>query len=194
MTKSTHLLLTLLLASCASFNKTDIPPGQPVIGLGFSFTVPTQKSWFAVEYGTSHRIKLSQLNHKDSYSILVSITRGPYQGMYQNAEAHLQSIQYHQQKKRKKPGFVEYMHQEWIDSKYGDLCIRYTFSGENWKGRNSDGPAIVDEIGLSCPHPYLHNALIRIELLRRSETDADKVDLAAYAETLFSSFEYYSLD
>jgi hypothetical protein len=191
MTKSTLLLLILLLSSCASFDKTNIPPGQRVVGLGFSFTVPTQKPWFAVEYGTSHRIKLSQLNHLDSYSILVSITRGPYQGMYQNAQAHLQSIHNNQQKKLIKPGYIDYTHKEWIDSKYGDLCIRYSFSGEDWKGRNSQGPAIIDAIGLSCPHPYLDNVLIRIDFSRRSETEAEKVDLAAYAETLFSSFEYY---
>jgi hypothetical protein len=194
MAKSTLLSLILLLSSCASFDKTNILPGQSVIGLGFSFTVPTQKSWFAVEYGTSHRIKLSQLNNQDSFSILVSINRGPYQGMYKNVARHLQSIKINQQKKLKQPGFIEYVHQEWVASKYGDLCIMYTFSGEDWNGRNSEGPAIVDAIGLSCPHPKLRNILISIDLSRRSETGAEKVDLTAYAEALFASFEYTNLD
>jgi len=194
MTKSMLLLSILMLSACASFDKTNIQPGHRVIGLGFSFTVPTQKSWFAVEYGTSNRIKLSQLNNQDSYSILVSLNRGPYQGMYQNAEAHLQSIQYHKQIKLNHAGFIQHQHQEWVDSRYGKLCVRYTSSGEDWKGRNSPGPAIVDLIGLSCPHPELHNVLININLSRRSETDAEKVDLTAYADELFSSLEYTSLE
>jgi len=194
MAKSTHLLLILLLSSCASFDKTNIQPGHRVIGLGFSFTVPTQKSWFAVEYGTSHRIKLSQLNHQDSYSILVSINRGPYQGMYQSPEAHLQAIQYHKQRKFRQAGLIQHNHKEWTDSQYGKLCVRYTSSSEDWRGRNNAGPAIVDLVGLSCPHPELHNTLITIDLSRRADTDAEKIDLTAYADELFSSVEYISAD
>lgn len=194
MLKSVLLLLTLSLTSCASFDKTNIPPGQKIIGLGFSFEVPTENSWFAVEYGTSHRIKLSQLNNLDSYSILVSLNQGPYQGMYQTAEAHLQSVHRHQIKTLRKKGFIQTNRQEWIDPKYGKLCIRYTYSGEDWQGRNSAGPAMVDAIGLSCPHPTLDNVLISIKLLRRSETNAEAVDLITYAETLFSSFDYTELD
>ena len=188
------LVFILLLSACASFDKTNIQPGHRVIGLGFSFTVPTQKSWFAVEYGTSHRIKLSQLNNQDSYSILISLNRGPYQGMYQNAEAHLQAIQHHKQRKFRQKGLIQHSHKEWIDSQYGELCVRHTSSSEDWRGRNNAGPAIVDLIGLSCPHPELNNILVTIDLSRRSEIDAEKVDLTAYADKLFSSFEYTSLE
>jgi len=194
MSKSTCLLLILLLSSCATFDKTNIPPGYRVIGLGFSFTVPTQKSWFAVEYGTSHRIKLSQLNNQDSYSILVSINRGPSQGMYQTPEAHLQAIRHHKHRKFRQAGLIHHNQNEWADSQYGKLCVRYTSSSEDWRGRNNAGPATVDLVGLSCPHPELHNVLISIDLSRRSDTDAAKVDLTAYADELFSSVEYISAD
>ena len=194
MRKITHFLITLLLTSCATFDQTNILPHQRVNGLGFSFAVPTEKPWFAVEYGTSHRIKLSQLNNQDSYSILVSLNRPPYQGMYQSAKAHLKSIQIQQYRKQAKPGYIQHTRNAWIESKYGDLCISYTTEGEDWHGRNNEGPALVYLIGLSCPHPSLSNVLITIDLSRRAETSADDVDLVAYAEALFSSFEYTTLD
>lgn len=194
MAKSTLLLLMLLLSSCASFDKTNIPPGHRVIGLGFSFTVPTQKSWFAVEYGTSHRIKLSQLNNQDSYSILVSINKGPYQGMYQSPEAHLQAIRYHKKRKFSQAGLIYHKQKAWADSQYGKLCVRYTSSSEDWRGRNNAGPAIVDLVGLTCPHPELHNVLISIDLSRRADRNAAKVDLSVYADELFSSVEYTSIN
>ena len=193
MMRSVLLFLFLLLSACASFDKTNIQPGQRVPGLGFSFIVPGQKAWFAVEYGTSHRIKLSQLNNQDSYSILVSLNRGPRQGMYQNAETHLRAIQFSKRSKFKSTGFVQHQHEEWIDSRYGKLCVRYTSSGEDWRGRNSEGPAMVDSIGLSCAHPETDNVLINIEISRRSEPDAATIDLVAYADQLFSSVEYTSI-
>jgi len=191
MTKSTLALLILLLSGCATFDKTNIQPGHRVIGPGYSFTVPTQKSWFAVEYGTSNRIKLSQLNNQDSYSILITINRGPYQGMYQSAEAHLKIIQQHKQKEFRKAGLSINKHQEWVEPQYGKLCVRYTSSGEDWRGRNNLGPAIVDLVGLSCAHPALHNVLISINLTRRSDENVEKVDLTTYADELFSSIEYF---
>jgi hypothetical protein len=194
MTKSIFFILLLLLSACATFDKTNIKPGHKVVGLGFSFTVPTEKSWFAVEYGTSHRIKLSQLNHQDSYSILVSINRGPFQGMYKSPEAHLQAFKYHKQREFRKVGLIQHNHKEWADSEYGELCVRYTSSSEDWRGRNNAGPAIVDLIGLTCPHPELHNVLVSFDLSRRSETYAEAVDLTHYADVLFSSVEYTSTE
>ena len=194
MTKSILFALFLLLSACASFDKTNIKPGHRVNGLGFSFTVPTEKSWFAVEYGTSHRIKLSQLNLQDSYSILVSLNRGPYRGMYQSATAHLKAVQSAKQRQRRYKGLVQHSHKEWVDDQPGELCVRYTSSSEDSRGRNSLGPATVDLIGLTCLHPELNNVLISIDLTRRSDADADKVNLSAYADILFSSFEYTSIE
>jgi len=193
MIRSVLLFLFLLLSACASFDKTNIQPGQRVPGLGFSFIVPGQKAWFAVEYGTSHRIKLSQLNNQDSYSILVSLNRGPRQGMYQSAEIHLRVLQRNKRRKIKSTGFFQHQHEEWIDSRYGELCVRYSSSGEDWRGRNSEGPAMVDSIGLSCAHPETDNVLINIEISRRSEPDAATIDLVTYADQLFSSVEYTSI-
>ena len=195
MLRSTFLLfLFLLVSACASFDKTNIQPGQRVPGLGFSFIAPTQKTWFTVEYGTSHRIKLSQLNDQDSYSILVSLNRGPRRGMYQSAEAHLKALRRNRRGNSKSAGFLQHQHKEMIDTRYGDLCVRYTSSGEDWRGRNNEGPAIIDSIGLSCAHPETANILISIEITRRSETDAATIDLATYADELFSSVEYQDID
>lgn len=194
MTRSILLLLLLMLSACASFDRTNILPGQRVAGLGFSFTVPTQNSWFAVEYGTSNRIKLSQLNKQDHYSIVISLNRGPAQGMYRNAEAHLSTLQRHKQAKTKKDGYIQLAHKEWIDSRYGKLCVRYTSSAEDWTGRNNKGPAMVDSIALTCEHPEISNVLISVEISRRYEVDADISDLTAYADALFSSLEYQSIN
>ena len=188
MTRSMLLFFILLLSACASFDKTNILPGQEVGGLGFSFTVPTQKSWFAVEYGSGHRIKLSQLNDLDSYSIQISLNRGPSGGMFQSAEAHLHAL------KRHKRSVSRFNHKEWLDTRYGDLCVRYTSAGEDWRGRNNAGPAMVASVGLVCAHPEIANVLIDIEISRRYELDAPTSDLAAYADELFSSVEYESIE
>jgi hypothetical protein len=188
------LILFLLLTSCASFDRTNILPGQRVIGLGFSFTVPTQKSWFAVEYGSSHRIKLSQLNQHDSYSILVSLNRGPRAGMYQSAEAHLQAFQQHKNFKLQSAGLIRLQHEGRVDARYGELCVWSSTQDEDWRGRNNVGPALVDSIALSCLHPEIPNVLISINISRRYELDGAAENIAAYADELFSSLEYQSLE
>lgn len=185
-----HLLPILLLSACANFDKTDIASGERVFGPGFSFEPPGHGNWFTVEYGTSHRLKISQINYDDSFSILVSLNHGPRQGMYPSADAHLNAVRAY---KRQTPlilGFKLHKHTELIDSRYGELCVRYTDFGEDWAGRNRAGPALVDKVGLICPHPLLENVLVSTEIRRRYETHAPKVNLGDYADRLFSSFEY----
>jgi len=194
MTRSMLLLLVVLLSSCASFDKTNIRPGQRVDGLGFSFAVPTQNAWFAVEYGNGHRIKLSQLNDVDSYSILISLNRGPVKGMFPNAQAHLKAVQRHRRVWPQSIEFTRLRRDEWLDSQYGELCVRYSAYDEDWRGRNRKGPAMVELIGLSCEHPEISNVLIRIDITRRHEVDAPAVDLAVFADELFSSIEYESIE
>ena len=194
MTRSALLVLILLLSSCASFDKTNILPGQRVPGLDFSFSVPTDKAWFSVIYGTSHRIKLSQLNQEDSYAIKVTLNRGPRGGMYQNAEAHLEALQTYKQYEPPVAGFRRQQSETNIDTQYGELCVRYSSSGIDWRGRYNMGPALVDSISLSCAHPGLKNVLITFEIARRYETDAEVVDLSGYADELFSSVEYDNID
>lgn len=194
MIKSLVFIFIVMLSACASFDKTNIQPGHRVIGLGFSFTVPTEKSWFAVEYGTSHRIKLSQLNNKDSYSILVSLNRGPYNEMYQSAEAHLKAIKQYKNLQRTTPGLIQHSHQEWIEAHYNQQCVRYSSLSEDARGRNNLGPATVNLIGLSCQHPSLKNVLITTSFTRRSDEDASKVDITTFADQLFSSFEFTGVE
>jgi len=194
MIRAVSLFSILLLCACVSFDKTNIQPGQRVVGLGFSFTVPTQKSWFAVEYGTSHRIKLSQLNDQDSYSILVSLNRGPRKGMYQSAEAHLKAVQRHKRGKIRSAGLIRLHHHEWVDARYGKLCVRYVSSDEDWRGRNSKGPAMVDTVGLICEHPEIENVLLSIEISKRFEVNATASGLDSYADVLFSSVAYNNIN
>jgi len=195
VTRNILLLVVTLLCSCASFDRTNILPGQQVVGLGFSFSVPTEKAWFAAEYGTSHRIKLNQLNDDERYAILVSLNRGPVSGMFQDAETHLRVLQYHKQTEVSPAGFFPLSHDEWVDSQYGRLCVRYTSLSEDWRGRNHKGGAtMVSLIGLSCEHPEIPNVLITFEISRRYEVDALPRDLAAYADKLFSSIEYQSVE
>lgn len=187
------LLAVLIVVSCATFDRTNIYPGQKVPGLGFSFEVPTQNNWTAVEYGSGNKIHLFQLNDDDSFSIVVTLNRGPYFGMYKNAEAHLNALKRLIQKETQHEGYIEHSHQEWIESKYGKLCVRYSSNAEDWRGRNKAGPALIDLVGLSCHHPEISNVIINTEITRRYEVDATQVDLATYADALFSSFEYHSL-
>lgn len=183
-----------LITACAApyFDKTNILPGQRVFGPGYSFVVPTQKSWFAVEFGTGHRIKLRQLNTLDSYVILAAVNRGPAEGMYQNAELHLQALRLHKLGEFKPAGFFRLEHEEAIDARYGSLCVRYTASGEDWRGRNNEGHAMVDSIGLTCAHPEMDNVLVSIEISRRYEVDALERDLTESAEALFASLQYHN--
>lgn len=187
-------LFGLFLTGCASFDKTNILPGQRVEGLGFSFSVPTERSWFASEYGTGNRIKLMQLNDDTSYSIVVTINRGPFRGMFKSAEAHLAALQRHIRQERKPKGYIEYMHEETTDPRYGKLCVRYRASGEDWRGRNRKGPALVETIGLTCAHPELDNILVNFELASRAEVGQQPDNLAQEADRLFSSIEYTTLE
>lgn len=192
MLKSLLLCVVVVISGCASFDKTHILSGQRVPGPGFSFTVPTERAWTAVEYGTSNKIHLFQLNNQDSYSILVSLNRGPRLGMYQDAESHLLALKYHRQLEPTPAGFFWLSHNEWIEPRYGDLCVRYSYKAEDWHGRNSKGPAMVDLIALICEFPEQPNVLISIELSRRYEQYAEVVDITPYADELFASFEYES--
>jgi len=184
----------LLLSACSTFDRTNIPPGQRVDGLGFSFEAPTDHAWFAAEYGTSNRIKLIQLNDDDRYTILVSLNRGPGRGMYQTAETHLRVFQRHKQIEAQPPGYFLLDHQEWVDEQYGHLCIRYTSSAKDWRGRSKKGAALINMIGLSCEHATLPNVLISVELSRRFEVDSKEVDIKPFADALFSSIEYHDLE
>ena len=192
MIKFSSVFLILLISSCASFDRTNILPGQRVPGLGFSFSVPTEKAWSAVEYGTSNKIHLFQLNDLDNYSILVALNRGPRYGMYKNAESHLRALKFSNQMEFNSISWILLNRDEWLEPKYGKLCVGYSYKAEDWHGKNIQGPIIVDLIGLACEHQEIPNVLISIEFSRRSETNAEIVDIKPYAEQLFSSFEYHS--
>jgi hypothetical protein len=194
MLKHVFLAAGLFISACATFDKTNILPGQRVPGPGFSFTVPTDNTWFTVEYGTGNRIKLSQLNNNDSYSILVSINRGPYWGMYRSAEAHLKDVQSHHHRTAKPAGYIEHKYEAWVDARYGKLCVRSAYSAEDWRGRNNEGAALIEAINLSCPHPELPNVLISTQLSRRYEKNGESLDLRLHADALFASFEFQEID
>jgi hypothetical protein len=181
----------LLLSACTTFDKTNIPPGQKVEGLGFSFEAPTENNWFAAEYGTSNRIKLVQLNDEDSYTILVSINRGPGRGMYPSAETHLRVFQRHKQLELQPPGYFLLDHDEWIDEQYGHLCIRYSASAKDWRGRNKKGAALVDMQGLTCEHGSIKNVLISVELSHRYEESGEIKRIDAIAHQLFQSLDFF---
>ena len=185
--------MLLIVTSCASFDRTNIQPGQTVPGLGFSFEVPTYNSWTAVEYGNGNKIHLFQLNNEDSYSIVVTLNRGPRRGMYRSAEYHLRVLKKVKSLESKPLGLIVHSHQEWLEPAYGELCVRYSSKAEDWNGRNNEGPALVDVVGLSCKHPEMDNVIINTEISRRYEVNAQPVDLAIHADALFSSFEYHSL-
>lgn len=193
MIKIIFVFLGLLISSCASFDKTNILPGQRVPGLGFSFSVPTEKPWSAVEYGTSNKIHLFQLNYQDNYSIIVSLNRGPRYGMYEDAASHLRALKFSKQREYRSLSLLLLDRDEWLEPKYGKLCVGYSYKAEDWQGNNVQEPKIVDLIGLACEHPEIPNVLINIEFSRRSELSADIVDINAYAEQLFSSFEYQGI-
>jgi hypothetical protein len=147
-----------------------------------------------VEYGTSNKIHLFQLNDVDNYSIVVALNRGPRFGMYQNAESHLRALKLSKYLDFRSADLKLLAHSEWLEPKYGKLCVTYTYKAEDWKGRHKDGPALVDLIGLACEFPVIPNVLISVEISRRYETDAKNVDLRPFADELFSSFEYSRID
>jgi len=185
--------LSLVLSACATFDKNNIQPGQRVSRPGISFEVPTSKSWSASEFGTSHRIKLNQLNQDDEYSILVTMTRGPKEGIYSSAESLLRVVQNFKMGELKPAGLFRRSHSEAIASVYGEVCVRYRSLSEDWRGRNNQGYfALIDLIGLTCSHPEMENVLVNVEISRRYEEYSPVQDLSLYAHQLFSSIEYES--
>jgi len=185
------LASAFFLSHCAStFDKTHLLPGQRIPAQGFSFAVPmTPKPWFAVQYGNSHLIHLSQVNNDDSYQLKVSTTKGPPRGMYKNAKAHMQAL------KRTVPyrlekGF-ELEHMRFFPApEYGSLCVGYEVLGKNWYGRARPGPASIEIEGLSCPHKFYKNVLIHMRLMHRYEPDFNGRSTHTLAKRLFSSIEY----
>ncbi len=191
MCRKILILASCLLVSCASFDRTNILPGQRVPGPGYSFVVPTEHAWSAVEYGTSNKIHLFQLNDQDNYSIVVALNRGPRSGMYDTAEAHLRAFRLSQYLGLKSSGLHLLHHAEWLEPMYGKVCVAYSYGAEDWQGRAKRGPALKDVFGLACEFPSVSNVLINIELSRRYEPSAEIVDLQTIAHALFSSFKYH---
>lgn len=187
------ILLCMQALGCAHFDPTNIQPGQRVPGPGYSFTVPTQKAWSAVEFATSNRIHLFQLNNHDSYTITVALNRGPYLGMFQRAEDHLATLQLSKHAEFKKSHLKLLEHEEWLAPEYGELCVAYRYKAEDWQGRLQD-PVIKELHGLVCEFPVIQNVLISAEISRRAESTAQSVDLLPLAKELFASIEYRELD
>ena len=187
------LVLLVLLSACASkFDRTNIQPGQRVDGPAISIVVPTNKTWFAVDYGTGSRIRLSQLNFDDSYIITAGVNRGPRRGMFKDAKAHLEALLNEKRSEVVPEGVILHDHREWAAPDYGSLCVAYSSNREDWRGRNNAGPALVDTVGLICPHSHLNNVLVSVEIQRRYEVDGPRVDIASLAKQLFTSVEHYS--
>lgn len=194
MLRCLSILTAVFLSACATFDKTHITSDQRVPGYGFSFSVPTETPWFAVVYGNSHRIRLSQINEVDSYTIQVSLNRGPRGGMYTDAQSHLTDIKASKQQETIPKGFIQFTHNEWLEPRYGKLCVQYTSFGEDHRGRLNKGPAKVELAGLTCQHESLDNVLINFEITRRSDANAPQIDVAALANSLFASIEYEDVD
>ena len=193
--KPTFCLLLILLSGCASkFDRTNIQPGQRVDGPAISLVVPTNKPWFAVDYGTGSRIRLSQLNFDDGYIITAGVNRGPRQGMFKDSKAHLTALLKNKRDEIIPEGVILHDHQEWEAREYGNLCVAYSSNREDWRGRNSAGPALVDTVGLICPHRHLDNVLVYVEIERRYEVDGPRVDMSSLAQLLFASVEHYGDD
>lgn len=189
---STFCLLLILLSGCASkFDRTNIQPGQRVEGPAISLVVPTEKPWFAVDYGTGSRIRLSQLNFDDSYIIAAGVNRGPWQGMFKDSSAHLNALLKSKRDEVIPDGVVLHEHQEWEAPEYGNLCVAYSSHREDWRGRNTAGPALVDSVGLICPHRHIANVLVSVEIKRRFEVDGPRVDIASLAQQLFASIDHH---
>ncbi|WP_197472278.1 hypothetical protein [Oleiphilus sp. HI0067] len=188
------LALTLIISGCAtSFDRTNIRPGERVYGPAVSVVVPTEKSWFAVDYGTGNRIKLSQLNYDDSYSLKVAVNRGPAFGMFESAQAHLSAYRENVNDDAVE-GLIVHGRDSWAAEEYGNKCITYAEQLEDWRGRNNAGPALVDVYGLVCPHRGLPNILVNVELSRRYEVNAPRINVQNYAEQVFKSIEYAGVD
>ena len=184
--------LSFLVNACASkFDRTNIQPGDRVEGPAVSVVMPTNKPWFAVDYGTGNRIRLTQLNYDDSYTITAGINRGPRRGMFKSSEAHLAALMKSKRDKKVPEGVLVHDHKEWVAPSYGALCVAASSSQEDWRGRNSAGPALVESVALTCPHRHLKNVLVTVEIVRRYEVDGPRVDMAALAQILFSTIVHH---
>ena len=185
-------LCCVLLSACASFDRTNIRPGDRVPGPALSFEAPTKQSWFTSEYGSGHRMRLVQLNDLDSYTIEVALNRGPARGMYASAEAHMSALRRHRRFQPRAYGYDEMSRNDAVDERYGKLCVRSTSHAKDWRGRNRAGPALVDKVALSCPHPKLDNVLVSVEITHRYEEDMVVEALAPTADDLFGSLEFHA--
>lgn len=186
--------ITLLSACATPFDRTNIQPGQRVFGPGVSVEVPTTKPWFAVDYGTSNHIRLSQINFDDSYSLRVAVNRGPSTGMFSSAKQHLVAFVRRRDNTSAVPGLVVHHQDAWVEPRFGEICVAYLSHSEDWRGRNNLGPALVDTIGLICPHPGFGNVFVNTELSRRYDIDAPRIDITPYAQKVFDSLEYAGVD
>ena len=190
MIKIFFTMAMFLITACASFDKTNILPGQRVPGPAVSFIAPGDTPWFMLNYATGNRLKLGQINYGDSFSIRVALNRGPRMGMYTSASDHLTALKAHIRSKGQPTGYKLHAHNEYLATTYGPLCVGYDSLGEDWRGRNNAGPAMVDVIGLTCAHTEIKNVLVNVEITRRYEVDAAPVNLSLLAETVFASLEY----
>lgn len=189
------IIFVIFLSGCATpFDRTNIQPGQRVFGPGVSVIVPTEKPWFAVDYGTSNHIRLSQINFDDSYSLRVAVNRGPLTGMFKSGQAHLAAFIHGRDSEKVTPGRVVHHRDAWVEPRYGAVCIAYLEHSEDWRGRNNLGPALVDTIGLTCPHVGFGNVFVNAELSRRYDIDAPRIDISTYAQQVFDSLEYAGVD
>lgn len=183
----------LTLAACSSLDKTDIRPGDRIAGPGITFTVPTNQSWFAVDYGTSNHVKISQLNYEDSFSIEAFLNKGPRKGMFKSRKQHLAAIVNDRKRIYEPEGYTRLSHNEWINPDDPKLCVRYSLTAEDWRGRNNAGPALLETFGIVCAHPLFPNALSTLEITRRFEQDAPLVNMEVLAESVFHSIQFVPL-
>lgn len=192
MTRVALVVSCLVFSACASFDRTNILPGQRVQGPAMSFVLPESRAWFASEYGQGSRLKLVHLGDDEVLTLVLSLAKGPRSGMYQTAQQHRSAVrqQHWQALAQAQFGYTELTRAEAIAQHYGPLCVRYSRSAKDWRGRNRAGPAMVQTEGLSCAHPHLQNALMKFELARRHEPELSLAPLAELAEPIFASLRY----
>lgn len=189
---ATWIVTCVVLSTCASFDRTNIQPGQRVQGPALSFVLPEGRAWFASEYGQGSRMKLVHLGDDEVLTLALSLAKGPNSGMYQSAQQHLQALrkQHWHELAQAQFGYTELAREEGVAERYGQLCVRYSRRAKDWRGRNRAGPAMVQTEGLSCAHPHLPNALVKFELVRRHEPEQNLAPLAELAEPIFASLRY----
>ncbi len=184
-----YVSVATLLAACTTFDRTDIAPGMRIYGPGASFLPPGPGRWSTSLHGTGHKLHLNQLNANDSFSIRVSLNKGPDSGPYPTMQAFLRDFKTYQKKALLQFDLAIDQQSETISTDYPG-CIEYSMRGRDWRGRNNPGPARVAHQGLSCIHPAFDNALLTIEIQHRAEPDAAPVELNAAARALFSSLRF----